>query len=106
MIDALEELLRKTRPYELEHGSADNGRSTRPASAIDGQAYAERGVRGAINGFKQAVSHDGDRVATTARTRARTVLIVGEYLLNFHPGANHEIERYLEPTASRSSRRA
>ena len=24
------------------------------------------------------------------------VLIVGEYLLNFHPGANHEIERYLE----------
>ena len=25
-----------------------------------------------------------------------TVLIVGEYLLNFHPGANHEIERYLE----------
>lgn len=22
------------------------------------------------------------------------VLIVGEYLLNFHPGANHEIERY------------
>ena len=24
------------------------------------------------------------------------VLIVGEYLLNFHPGANNEIERYLE----------
>ena len=25
-----------------------------------------------------------------------TVLIVGEYLLNFHPGANHDIEDYLE----------
>ncbi len=25
-----------------------------------------------------------------------TVLIVGEYLLNFHPGANHDIELYLE----------
>ena len=25
-----------------------------------------------------------------------TVLIVGEYLLNFHPGANHDIEKYLE----------
>ena len=24
------------------------------------------------------------------------VLIVGEYLLNFHPGANHDIEDYLE----------
>lgn len=24
------------------------------------------------------------------------MLIVGEYLLNFHPGANHDIERYLE----------
>ena len=28
--------------------------------------------------------------------RKPQVLIVGEYLLNFHPGANHEIERYLE----------
>ena len=26
----------------------------------------------------------------------KTVLIVGEYLLNFHPGANHDIEDYLE----------
>ena len=25
-----------------------------------------------------------------------TVLIVGEYLLNFHPGANHDIEAFLE----------
>ena len=24
------------------------------------------------------------------------MLIVGEYLLNFHPGANHDIEKYLE----------
>ena len=24
------------------------------------------------------------------------MLIVGEYLLNFHPGANHDIEDYLE----------
>ena len=24
------------------------------------------------------------------------ILIVGEYLLNFHPGANHDIEKYLE----------
>lgn len=31
------------------------------------------------------------------RSRLRPkVLIVGEYLLNFHPGANHDIEEYLE----------
>jgi len=31
------------------------------------------------------------------RTNRRPrVLIVGEYLLNFHPGANHDIEDYLE----------
>ena len=31
------------------------------------------------------------------RSRRRPeVLIVGEYLLNFHPGANHDIEAYLE----------
>lgn len=47
MIDVLEELLRKIRPY--------------------------------------------DRSCPRPR-----VLIVGEYLLNFHPGANHEIEKYLE----------
>ena len=30
-----------------------------------------------------------------SRPRPR-VLIVGEYLLNFHPGANHDVETYLE----------
>lgn len=40
-----------------------------------------------------------DRASAPAR------LIIGEYLLNFHPGANHEIERYLEKNDLRLSRR-
>ena len=32
----------------------------------------------------------------TAPSPRPRVLIVGEYLLNFHPGANHDIEAYLE----------
>ena len=38
------------------------------------------------------------------QSRRPRVLIIGEYLLNFHPGANHEIERYLEKMDLRLSR--
>ena len=35
-------------------------------------------------------------IAYDRSTLRPRVLIVGEYLLNFHPGANHDIEDYLE----------
>ena len=93
MIDVLEELLRKIRPYELVKGSAEQAFN----SAMDAVVYGlqNHGIRGARKGFQEAieimskVSYD--------RTQLRPqVLIVGEYLLNFHPGANHDIEDYLE----------
>ena len=53
------------------------------------------GIAGARRGFEQAI--DAMCQVKYDRSNPRpTVLIVGEYLLNFHPGANHEIERYLE----------
>ena len=70
MIDALEAMLRRIRPYELEKGAAD--------------AAFERALA-----IMDAVPYDRSNPHPT-------VLIVGEYLLNFHLGANHEIERYLE----------
>ena len=93
MIDVLEELLRKIRPYETEEGSADRAFEKAMDQVIGG--LERSGISGMKKGFKKAieimkqVSYD----RTTPRPR---VLIVGEYLLNFHPGANHEIERYLE----------
>ena len=43
-----------------------------------------------------------NRVEYDRTNRRPRVLIVGEYLLNFHPGANHDIEDYLNITASKS----
>ena len=93
MIDALEDLLRKMRPYELEPGSADKAFDQAIECVMAGMR--KHGIRGAIAGFKQAIA-----VMETVRYDRSNprpqVLIVGEYLLNFHPGANHDIERYLE----------
>lgn len=93
MIDVMEELLRMIRPYELKKGAAKKAFERGMDYIVEG--LAKNGVQGAKRGFQRAIrlmkkiSYD--------RTKKRpTVLIVGEYLLNFHPGANHDIEEYLE----------
>lgn len=93
MIDALEELLRKIRPYEVVHGSADRAFERAMDVLISGME--EFGILGAQDGFKQAIKIMKQVPYEKEKTRPR-VLIVGEYLLNFHPGANHDIELYLE----------
>ncbi len=93
MIDALEELLRKIRPYEAHSGDTDRAFERALDEVIEG--LEKHGVHGAVRGFKRAIgemnSVDYDRSHPKP-----SVLIVGEYLLNFHPGANHDIESYLE----------
>ena len=93
MIDALEELLRKIRPYELEPGSADRAFEQAMDEVINGMQQS--GIRGAKSGFKKAIRIMKEIPYDRSRPRPQ-VLIVGEYLLNFHPGANHDIEKYLE----------
>ena len=94
MIDVLEELLRKTRPYELEKGSADRAFHLALREVIQGMDSSP-GIRGLKEGFRKAIGIMNGIRCDFSRKKP-TVLIVGEYLLNFHPGANHEIERYLE----------
>lgn len=93
MIDILEELLRKIRPYEKIPGSADAAFEKALDALVDG--LQQHGISGAKKGFKKGIEQmkqvSYDRSALKPR-----VLIVGEYLLNFHPGANHDIEAYLE----------
>ena len=93
MIDALEELLRKMRPYELEPGSADAAFEAALDCVMDG--VEAHGTLGAERGFKQAIDIMSQVKYDRSNPRP-TVLIVGEYLLNFHPGANRDIEAYLE----------
>jgi predicted CoA-substrate-specific enzyme activase len=93
MIDILEELLRKIRPYEKEKGSSDQAFEDAMDDIVEGME--KHGLRGLYAGFKKAIR----RMKELSYDRSQKkpgVLIVGEYLLNFHPGANHEIERYLE----------
>lgn len=93
MIDVLEELLRKIRPYELVPGSADAAFEAGMDALIEG--LETHGVAGARKGFARAI--DLMKAVQYDRSHPRpTVLIVGEYLLNFHPGANHDVELYLE----------
>ena len=92
MVDTLEELLRKIRPYEKVKGSADKAFEEGMELLCKG---LEKGIKSTKRGFKQAL----DLLSAVEYDRSNprpTVLIVGEYLMNFHPGANHEIERYLE----------
>ncbi len=93
MIDILEELLRKIRPYEKEKGSSDRAFEAAMDDIVEGME--KHGLRGLYAGFKKGIR----RMKELSYDRGQKkpgVLIVGEYLLNFHPGANHEIERYLE----------
>ena len=93
MIDILEELLRKNRPYEKVSGSSDQAFDEALDFVVDG--LERHGLSGALRGFKKAIQRMNAIEYDRSQPRPR-VLIVGEYLLNFHPGANHEIERYLE----------
>ena len=93
MIDALEELLRKIRPYELEPGSADRAFEEGLDAVAEG--LRKNGISGARKGLKRAIDLMCQVKYDRTNPRPR-VLIVGEYLLNFHPGANHDIEAYLE----------
>lgn len=93
MIDALEALLRRIRPYELESGSANDAFEKGLDATMEG--LQRHGIRGAISGFKQAIAYMKNVRYDRSNPRP-TVLIVGEYLLNFHPGANRHIEDYLE----------
>ena len=93
MIDVLEELLRKIRPYETVPGSANRAFEQAMDLLIGG--LERQGIRGGEKGFRKAIQVMKGVEYDRSNPRP-TVLIVGEYLLNFHPGANHDIEDYLE----------
>ncbi len=93
MIDVLEELLRKMRPYELEEGASERAFERAMDEVVNG--LENGGVMGARKGFQRAIEIMKEVPYDRSHPKSQ-VLIVGEYLLNFHPGANNDIEKYLE----------
>ncbi len=92
MVDALEALRLKLRPYELHTGEVDgviNESVQQVAAAL------EVSVRRALRSFERAI----ERLQTVPLSDAparRKVFVIGEFLLNFHATSNNNIVHYLE----------
>jgi len=93
IMDILEDLHRKIRPYELVPGSTERCFT----SAIDAVAagLSTKGVRGAVKAYEKGIN-DMCAIAYDRSVRKPLVFILGEYLLNYHPGSNYYVEEYLE----------
>jgi predicted CoA-substrate-specific enzyme activase len=92
MIDALEFMLRAVRPYEKRPGETD---AVFESCLEEVTAIIPKGIKQAKAVMKRAVERfnaiDSDRSVRRPR-----VGVLGEVLMNFHPVANGQIERYLE----------
>jgi len=92
MMDILEELRRKIRPYELSSGETDRVFT----QVIEGIATGlEQSIRSAVRAFKEGIDAFCQIPYDRSVQRSR-VFIIGEYLLNYHPGSNFYVEEYLE----------
>jgi len=92
IIDAMEDMLRKTRPYELNKGESDRifyEYIDKIASGL------ENNVKSAMKMFKEAVKAFNN-IPINRNERKPLVFIIGEILLNFHPASNNYIMKYLE----------
>lgn len=92
IMDMLEELRRKIRPYEIHKGETDrvfNEGIDRIAEALT------KGSGPAIAEYKKVVQ-DFIAVPYDRSNPKPQVFVTGEYLVTFHPGSNFHIEEYLE----------
>ncbi|MDC7223880.1 MAG: acyl-CoA dehydratase activase [Spirochaetales bacterium] len=92
MNDALEDLRRKIRPYEKNPGETNQIFEETVRAMCDGFG---RSLPSAIKAYEKGVNRlinmEYDRSSRKPR-----VFMIGEFLLNFHPGSNNYIEDYLE----------
>ena len=92
IVDALEDLRRRIRPYEVTPGECDalfDREVDRIAEAL------ERSSRHALAAMEEAVERFR-RVEIDRPEERPRVFIIGEFLMNYHRGSNNDIERYLE----------
>ena len=91
--DVLEYLRRKIRPYEREAGETDRIVENAFIEISDG--LSSGGIPGSVKAYKRAINALCAVQYDRSKPKDR-VLVLGEYLLTFHPGSNFEIEKYLE----------
>jgi len=92
MNDVLEDIRRKIRPYEINKGETDQIFEDGVRSICLG---FEKSIKAAKVAFEETidafVAMDYDRSVRKPR-----IFMIGEFLLNFHPSSNNQIESYLE----------
>ncbi|MFW5802268.1 MAG: activase, partial [Spirochaeta sp.] len=91
-LDVLENLRRRIRPYETDPGSTDRIYW----ECVDALSSAmDISLKSYIREFTRCIDRFS-RIEFDSRARRPRIFIIGEFLLNFHPGSNNRIERYLE----------
>lgn len=92
MMDILEELRRKIRPYEINKGETNRifDETIENISTRIG-----KGIKAALNAFKKGIS-EFCKIEYDKSVQKPRVFVTGEYLVTFHPGSNFHVERYLE----------
>jgi predicted CoA-substrate-specific enzyme activase len=93
LVEALEALRRRIRPYELVKGETNRVFEEAVDSIANG--LSQGGMAGSLHAYMKAIDAMCD--IRYDRTRQKpTVFITGEFLLTFHAGSNFHIEEYLE----------
>jgi predicted CoA-substrate-specific enzyme activase len=91
-LDAMNDILLKTRPYEVNKGECD--RVYRHYSQLLTER-AERSLSSSIGVFREFVEAF-NQIPVDRTVRRERVLVIGELLMNFKEAANLEVVRYFE----------
>lgn len=92
LIDALDDMARLSRPYELVKGQTDAVYEEHVRLVI---GALRKSWRSALDAIDSAVVAFND-ISTNRKVRKPRVGIIGEILVNFHDTGNHRIVQYLE----------
>lgn len=91
MLDILQDLKRRTRPYEVNAGETERVFSTGVANIAEA---LEQGLPTAVRAYREAVHALAAVPFDRSRPKPR-VLVTGELLVTYHPGSNFHVEDYL-----------
>ncbi len=92
VMDALEDLRRSTRPYELHKGAADAAWNRSIDALCANVGNGRRAVYEVLSGAVDAFN----AIPLNGESQRPTALVLGEILLAVHPSSNYYLESYLE----------
>ncbi len=92
VLDAMEDLRRSTRPYELRSGDAEAAYKVALEALCRALPHSRKGAFEAL----EAAVASFNRIPVRDEPPKPLVMVLGEILLAVHPSANYHLEDYLE----------